>query len=117
MSKGGSIVYHLNEFNTVTSELSFVGLNFDDEVRNLLFLCTIPESWNGLVMAISNSVSLSITLNFDGVVSVILSKEMWWKSSSEIWGNSLTTNIRGWKTEKGAQEIIVSQEKAYPNID
>ena len=43
MSKGGSIVDHLNDFNTVTSQLSFVGVNFDHEVRALLFLRSLPE--------------------------------------------------------------------------
>ena len=56
MSEGGSVVDHLNEFNTVTSPLSFAGVNFDDEVRDLLFLCSLPESLNGLVMVISNFV-------------------------------------------------------------
>ena len=76
MSEGGSVANHLNDFNTVTSQLSSVGVNFDDEVRALLFLCSLPESWNGLVMAISNSVSRSSTLKFDDVVGAILSKEM-----------------------------------------
>ena len=65
MSEGGSVADHLNDFNTVTSQLCSVGVNFDDEVRALLFLCSLPESWNGLVMAISNSVSGSSTLKFD----------------------------------------------------
>ena len=47
----------------VTSQLSYVGVNFDDEVRALLFLCSSPKSWNGLVMVISNFVSRSSTLN------------------------------------------------------
>ena len=76
MSEGGSIADHLIDFNTVTSQLSSVGVKFDDEVRALLFLCSLPESWNGLVMAISNSISRSSTLKFDDVFNAILSKEM-----------------------------------------
>ena len=57
MSEGGSITDHLNDFNMVTNQLSSVGVNFDDEVRALLILCLLPESWDGLVMAVSNSVS------------------------------------------------------------
>ena len=30
MAEGGSIIDHLNEFNTITSQLSFVGVNFDE---------------------------------------------------------------------------------------
>ena len=76
MSEGGSVADHLNEFNTITSQLSSVGVTFDDEVRALLFLCSLLESWNGLVMAISNFVSRSSTLNFDDVFSAILSEEI-----------------------------------------
>jgi hypothetical protein len=42
MSKCGSIAYHLNEFNTVTNQLSSVKVEFDDEVRALLILCSFP---------------------------------------------------------------------------
>jgi hypothetical protein len=76
MSKGGYVADNLNEFNTVTNQLSSVKVDFDDEVRALLILCSLPESWNGLVMAVSNSVSGSNTLKFDDVVGVILSEEM-----------------------------------------
>ena len=44
MSEGGSVVDHLNEFNTLTSQQSSVKVNFDDEVRDLLILCSLPES-------------------------------------------------------------------------
>jgi hypothetical protein len=76
MSEGGSVADHLNEFNMVTNQLSSVKLDFDDEVRALLILCSLPKIWNGLVMAISNFVSGSNTLKFDDVVGVILSEEM-----------------------------------------
>ena len=32
MSEGGYVSGHLNEFNTVTNQLSSVGVNFDDEL-------------------------------------------------------------------------------------
>ena len=44
MSKGESIVNYLNEFNIVTDWLSSVGVAFDDEVRDLLFLSSFLES-------------------------------------------------------------------------
>eukprot|EP00253_Pinus_taeda_P029010 PITA_29010 len=101
MLEGGSVADHLNDFNNVTSQLSSVGVNFDDEVRALLFLCSSPESWNGLVVAISNSVYGSSTLKFDDVVGAILSEEMRRKSSGETSGNALTAETRGRKMERG----------------
>jgi hypothetical protein len=44
MSEGGSVADHLNEFNTVTNQLSSVKVDFDDEVRALLILCSLLES-------------------------------------------------------------------------
>ena len=43
MSESGFVADHLNEFNTLTSQLSSVKVNFDDEVRALLILCSFPE--------------------------------------------------------------------------
>ena len=42
MSEGGSVADHLNEFNTVTNQLSFVKVDFDDEDRALLIFCPLP---------------------------------------------------------------------------
>ena len=44
MSEGGCVADHLNEFNTVTSKLRSIRVNFDDEVRALLILFSLPES-------------------------------------------------------------------------
>ena len=44
MAEGGSVADHLNDFNTVTSQLSSVGINFDEEIRALLILCSFLES-------------------------------------------------------------------------
>jgi hypothetical protein len=76
MSEGESVAYHLNEFNMVTNQQISIKVDFDDKVKSLLILCSFLEIWNGLVMAVSNSVSSSNTLNFDDVVGVILSEEM-----------------------------------------
>ena len=76
MLEGGSIPDHLNEFNMLTSQLSSVKVKFDDEVRDLLFLCSFPKRWNSLVMVVSNSVPSSNTLKFDDVIGVIFREEM-----------------------------------------
>jgi len=102
MLEGGSVVDHLNDFNIVISQLSSVGVKFDDEVRALLFMCSFPEIWNGLGMAItSNSGSGSSTLKFDVVDGAILSEEMRQKSFGETSGNALSAESRGRRMEKG----------------
>lgn len=100
MSKGGSIANHLNDFNMVTNQLSSVGVNTDDEVRDSLILCSFLERWNGLVMDVSNYVFGSRTLKFYDVVSVTLSQEMRQKRTCETSGNSLTIENRGRKRER-----------------
>jgi hypothetical protein len=98
MSEGGSVADHLNEFNTVTIQLSFVKVDFDDEGRALLILCSLPKSWNNLFMVVSNSVSGSNTLKFDDVVGVILSEEMQWKITCDTSCNAL--NMRTSKDKR-----------------
>lgn len=80
MVEGIIIVEHLNELNTVISQLTSIGINFEDEVRALLMLSSLLESWDGLVMVLRNSSSLG-TLKFDDVVSVILSEEVYIKNN------------------------------------
>ena len=41
--EGQFVVNHLNEFNMVTSLLSSINVNFDEEIRDLLILCSLPE--------------------------------------------------------------------------
>ena len=36
MAKNASVTQHLNEFNTITNQLSFVEIDFDDEIRALM---------------------------------------------------------------------------------
>ena len=68
MAEGESVVDHLNEFNTITSQLSSIGINFDEEIRALLILCSLPKSWNSLVMVVSNSIPGTSTLKYDDVI-------------------------------------------------
>ena len=73
MTDSGSIVEHLNEFNMLTSQLESVVINLDDEIRALFLLSNLSETWDGLVMAVSNSYETG-TLKFDDAVGVLLAK-------------------------------------------
>ena len=96
MVEGGSVTNHLNECNTITSQLSPMGVNFDEENRALLILFFFPESWNGLVMAMSNSIFGSNTLKYDDVTSLILSEKTHRKTlGGSTSASSLNTKSRG----------------------
>jgi hypothetical protein len=55
MSKDGFVANHLNDFNMVTSQLSYIGVNFDDDVKDLLILFSLPQRWDGLIIMIHPS--------------------------------------------------------------
>ena len=77
-----------------------MGVNFDEEIRALLILCSLPESWNGLVMAMSNFVLGSSTLKYDDVIGVILSEKTRRKSSDGSTSRSALNAQRRDRTTK-----------------
>ena len=65
----------MNEFNIITNQLSTVGIEFDDEVRALILLAFLPNSWEAMRMAVSNSTGKS-KLKYDDIRDLILSEEV-----------------------------------------
>ena len=74
-AKSTLVVQHLNEFNTITNQLSTVGIEFDDEVHALILLDSLPNSWEAMRMAVSNSARKS-KLKYDDIRDLILSEEV-----------------------------------------
>ncbi|KAE8734317.1 putative wall-associated receptor kinase-like 11 [Hibiscus syriacus] len=66
MAEGATVAQHLNELNTITTQLSSVEIEFDDEVRALILLSSLPDSWTAIVTAV-RSLSGNIKLKFDDV--------------------------------------------------
>ena len=56
MVEGTPVTQHLNEFNTITNQLSYVKIDFVDEIRVLILLTLLPNSWEAMIMAVSNFV-------------------------------------------------------------
>ena len=44
MVENASVTQHLNEFNTITNQLSSAEINFDDEIHALIVLASLPNS-------------------------------------------------------------------------
>ena len=74
MVEGTSVAQHLNEFNTITNQLSFVEIDFDDEIRAVIVLASLPNSWEAMRMVVSNSAGKS-KLKYDDIRDLILSEE------------------------------------------
>ena len=74
MVEGTPVAQHLNEFNTITNQLSFVEIDFDDEIRAVIVLASLPNSWEAMRMVVSNSAGKS-KLKYDDIRDLILSEE------------------------------------------
>ncbi|KAA8515033.1 hypothetical protein F0562_018180 [Nyssa sinensis] len=53
--EGGSIEDHLNEFQSVVNQLATMKMVIEDELQALLLLSSLPDSWETLVVTMSNS--------------------------------------------------------------
>jgi hypothetical protein len=73
MRDGDSVEEHLNVFNIVVSQLVSVEIKTSDEDKCINLLCSLPYSWDNLVVAIGSNTT---ALKFDEVVSSLLSEEM-----------------------------------------
>eukprot|EP00253_Pinus_taeda_P010300 PITA_10300 len=77
MKDGDSVTEHLNAFNIVVSQLSSVDIKISDEDKCISLLCSLPDSWDSLVIAIGSNAT---ALQFDEIVSALLTEEMRWKN-------------------------------------
>ena len=75
MVEGTLVAQHLNEFNTITNQLSFVDIDFDDEICALIILASFPNSWKAMRMEVSNSPGKR-KLKYDDIRDLILSEEV-----------------------------------------
>eukprot|EP00253_Pinus_taeda_P034646 PITA_34646 len=70
---GDSLIEHLNAFNTVVSQLSYVDIKISDEDKCINLLFSLPDSWDSLVITIGSNAT---ALHFDEIVSSLLMEEM-----------------------------------------
>ena len=67
---------HINELNTLLCQPNSIGMPQDDQNKAVIFLCSLLDSWDGVVMSINTSVSGKNKLVYDEVVATFLSEDM-----------------------------------------
>eukprot|EP00253_Pinus_taeda_P021488 PITA_21488 len=73
MKDGHSVIEHLNAFNTVVSQLSSVDVKILDEDKCISLMCSLPDSWDNLFIAIGSNTT---ALQFDEIVSALWMEDM-----------------------------------------
>ena len=58
MSKTRSVYDHINEFNMIVSQLNCVDINFEDEIKALNFMSSLPSLGILLLLRLAVSVDL-----------------------------------------------------------
>ena len=110
MYETGSVSDHINEFNMIVSQLTSVDINFEDEIKALILMSSLPESWDTVVAAISSSRG-SEKLNFDEICDVVLSKSIRKREVGDSSGSALSVNRRGRSKTKGQINIVDQNQR------
>jgi len=87
MRDGDLVTEHLNAFNTVVSQLASIDIKISDEDKCISLFCSLPNSWDSLVITIGSNVTAS---QFDEIVSALLMEEMRWKNMESQNGDALS---------------------------
>ena len=92
MVENALVAQYLNEFNTITNQLSFVEIDFDDEIFGLIILASLPNKWEAMRMAISNSTRKE-KMKYNDIQDLILDKEICRKDADETSGSGSIINL------------------------
>ncbi|RVW95743.1 Retrovirus-related Pol polyprotein from transposon TNT 1-94 [Vitis vinifera] len=92
MAENASVTQHLNEFNIITNQLSSIEIDFEDEIRVLIVLASLPNSWEAMRMAVSNSMGKE-KLKYNDIRDLILAEEIRRRDAGETSGSGSTLNL------------------------
>ncbi|KAH7297375.1 hypothetical protein KP509_26G066900 [Ceratopteris richardii] len=106
LDESKSAAEHLSLFTGTLSQLQDSGLPpLDDNLKAIFLLMTLPDSWETLVVSLSNSPSLT----FDGVRGSILNEEIRRKASGEGSGSA---NVARGRTKKKSGNVQRNRSKS-----
>ena len=79
---GNNMVEHINSFQGIVNKLVAMKMNIDDEMQESLLLRSLPNSWETLVVTVSNSTPNGI-LTMESVKNSLLNEEAIRKEKGE----------------------------------
>ena len=98
MEEGGHVTNHLETFNLLVAQLTSAGVKIGEEEKCQILLCSLPDTWDSLVMAIG---STSVVLRMEDVIGSLLAEEMRRKVSI---GTKEALIARGRPKDKGKKD-------------
>ena len=93
MVENASVMQHLNEFNTITNQLSSVEINFDDEIHALIVLASLPNSWEAMRIVVRNP-TVKEKLKYNDIRDLVLAKEIRRRDAGETLGSGSALNLK-----------------------
>ena len=72
MKESNSVQVHLNEYESLSSQISSQGTTIEDELRTMILMSSLPSSWETFVITVCNASTTAI--KYSEVTSVILTE-------------------------------------------
>ncbi|KAL2228217.1 UNVERIFIED_CONTAM: Retrovirus-related Pol polyprotein from transposon TNT 1-94 [Sesamum indicum] len=100
MEERKSVADHLNDFNQLTAQLTSMDIVFDNEVKALILLSSLLDSWDVVVTSVSTS-SGKEKMKFDNIRDMMLNEKTRRKQTGGSSGSALHTESRGKPDTRG----------------
>ena len=81
MKESNSVQTHLNEYESLSSQISAERTTIEDELRAMLLMSSLPSSWETFVTTMCNASTTAV--KYSEVTSPILTEAAWRKSSAK----------------------------------
>ena len=94
----------------IVSQLNSMDINFEDEIKALILMSSLPESWDTVVAAIRSSRG-SKKLKFHEIGDVVLSESIRKRELGDSSGSALSVNRRWRSKTKGQNQHGRSKSK------
>ena len=72
MKESDSVQAHLNEYESLSSQISAQGTTIEDELRAMLLMSSLPPSWETFVTTVCNASTAGV--KYSSITSAILTE-------------------------------------------